>query len=69
MCLVPVLEKQFKSQKTLGNTDILTLHESCPIGFGLVTAHKKDADDLGRVQSIVAVTTARANVTSGGKTG
>lgn len=58
VCPVPALEKKFKSQKTLGDTDILTVYESGPIGFSLVTAHKKDADNLGRVQSIVAITTA-----------
>lgn len=51
MCPVPVLEKKFKGQKTLGDADILTVHESGPIGFSEVTAHKKDTDNLGRVQS------------------
>jgi len=35
----------------------------------LVTAHKEDGDNLGRVQSIVAVSTATANITCGRKTG
>lgn len=64
-----MLEKLFKSQKTQGDTDILSLHESGPIWFSFVTAHKKDAENLGRVQSIVTGTTATANITGGGKTG
>lgn len=69
VCPVPVLEKKFKGQKTLGDADILTVHESGPIGFSEVTAHKKDRDNLGRVWSIAAITTATTNITCGGKTG
>lgn len=47
MCQIPVLQKKFKGQKTLGDADILTIYESGPIGFSLVTACKKVADNLG----------------------
>lgn len=39
--------KEFEGQKTLGNTGILTVYEPGPNGFSLVTAHKKDTDNLG----------------------
>lgn len=44
-----VLENKFRSCKTLGDTVILTLHESGPIGFSLFAAYKEDTGCLGRV--------------------
>lgn len=64
-----MLENKFRSCKTLGDTVILTLRESGPIGFSLVTAYKEDTDCLGRVQGMVAITTATADITCEGKTG
>lgn len=67
VCPVALLEKKFKSQKTLGDTDILAIYESGPTGLSLVTADKTGINNLQRVQSIVAITTATTNITCGKK--
>lgn len=46
---VALLEKKFKIQKTLSDTNILAIYESGPTGLSLVTADKKDTNNLRRV--------------------
>lgn len=69
VCPVPALEKTLRRHRTLGAVGVLSIYESSSIEFSLVAAHRKDANNLMRIQSIVAIPTGTTKFTCGGRAG